>query len=426
MIIHGCLLVATIALLQSEGAVVSRSATKLYFVPSSARPGHVVATLPYTQGQLSRVLSSSDNGVNAGSFAVLRTGALIITTDVSALGGRSVSLTIEHRLPSDTWLETVDVHVHDASPKVHFRNAPYSGYVAENEPARSSVHGLREMAESVKDLPYGCQLSIVPSTDAMAFDVARTGGNVSIVTTAVLDREHKDTYHVTVRAQCPNGEEASAIATIRVLDANDNAPEFEAQIYLGKVALDAAALTTVLRISAVDADSDDALRYSLREPESPFGIDSITGEIYIKTSGQLLLKTYELKAIATDNDRHTSAPAAVRIEVYSSIEDSADDLPVLVRSRRAADRQERVFVVRRSDTDDLFSVAASSNERYQLTDEDEAMGLTLSATGMISRESSHQWNNTIDVFAFSISVTKVDDTACTYGYDVWFQLIIIE
>ena len=412
VLIHSCLLVAAIALLRGEAAVVARSATTLFFVPSSARPGHVVATLPYRQGQLSSVLSSSDN---RDSFTVLSTGALIITSDVSALGGRSVRLTIQHRLPSESWLETVGVHIHDVSPKIHFRNSPYAGYVAENEPARSSVRGLREMAESAKDLPYGCQLSIVPSTDAMTFDVSRTGGEVSIVTTAVLDREHKDTYHVTVRVQCPNSEEASAIVTIRVLDANDNAPDFDAQIYLGKVALDTDSLTPVLRVSALDADSDDTLRYSLREPASPFRIDSSTGEIYVKTSRKLLLKTYELTAIATDNDRHTSAPASVRLNVFSPIEDRANDLPVLVRSRRAADRQKRVFVVRRSDTDDLFSVAADSNERYQLTDGDDAMGLTLSAMGMISRESSHQWNDTIDFFAFSVSVTKVDDTACKYG-----------
>lgn len=414
-LIRGFLLVATFFLLHGDGAVVAKSATKLFFVPSSARAGHVVAALPYRQGQLSRVLSS-DNDVSVNSFAVLNTGEFIITSDVSVLGGRSVRLTIQHRLPSEAWLETVQVHIDDASPRIHFRNPPYVGHVEENQPVGSAVNGLQAMADSVRDLPYGCQLSFVASTDATSFRVARANGAATIVTATALDRERKDAYHVTVRALCQNGDEASAIITIRVLDVNDNAPQFDAQVYRGNVALDAAALTPIMRISATDADSGDTLRYGLRETAAPFGIDSTTGELHVKSSEELLWKTYELKAIATDGAGHESAPVLVRVEVHSPIEDSASNPPVLVRHRRDAVRKERVFVVRLSETGELFSVAASSDERYQLTDDDAAMRLTLSATGMVSRGASHQWNGSVDdfEFSFSINVTNVRDTACTY------------
>lgn len=178
-LIRGFLLVATFFLLHGDGAVVAKSATKLFFVPSSARAGHVVAALPYRQGQLSRVLSS-DNDVSVNSFAVLNTGEFIITSDVSVLGGRSVRLTIQHRLPSEAWLETVQVHIDDASPRIHFRNPPYVGHVEENQPVGSAVNGLQAMADSVRDLPYGCQLSFVASTDATSFRVARANGAATI------------------------------------------------------------------------------------------------------------------------------------------------------------------------------------------------------------------------------------------------------
>ena len=110
---------------------------------------------------------SSDNDVSVNSFAVLNTGEFIITSDVSVLGGRSVRLTIQHRLPSEAWLETVQVHIDDASPRIHFRNPPYVGHVEENQPVGlGGQNGLQAMADSVRDLPYGCQLSFVASTDA--------------------------------------------------------------------------------------------------------------------------------------------------------------------------------------------------------------------------------------------------------------------
>ena len=415
-LIHGVLSVATfILLLQSDGSVVARSATKLFFVPSSARPGHVVTTLPHRQGQTSRVLASeNDNDVSGNAFAVLSTGELIITADVSVLGGRRERLTIQHRVSGEAWLETVHVQIHDASPRIHFHDPPYAGQVQENQPAGAVVGGLDEMAQSARDLPYGCQLSLVESTDARSFAITHKSGIATVVTTDELDREQKDTYHVTIRALCQNGDEASAVITIRVLDLNDNAPQFDSQVYRGTVALDAAALTPAVQVSASDVDANDKLRYSLRDVATPFDIDPSTGQIFIKSPDQLLWKTYELKAIATDEAGHESAPVLVRLEVHSPMEDTASKLPVLVRERRDTARKEKVFVVRRSDTQDLFTVLSNPDERYHLIGDDAAMGLTLSAEGMVSRGSSHQWNDSVDVFSFSVNVTNVIDATCTY------------
>ena len=416
-LIHGVLSVATfILLLQSDGSVVARSATKLFFVPSTARPGHVVTTLPHRQGQISRVLASeNDNDVSGNAFAVRRTGELILNADVSVLGGRRERLTIQHRVSAETWLETVHVQIHDASPRIHFRDSPYAGQVQENQPAGAVVGGLDEMAQSVRDLPYGCQLRLVESTDATSFAITHKSGIATIVTTAELDREHKDMYHVTIRAQCQNGDEASAVIMIRVLGLNDNAPQFDSHVYRGTVALNAAALTPAVQVSASDVDANDKLRYSLRDVATPFDIDPSTGQIFVKSPDQLLWKTYELKAIATDEAGHESAPVLVRLEVHLPMEDTASKLPVLVRERRDTARREKVFVVRRSDTQDLFTVVSNPDERYHLIDDDDAaMGLTLSAEGMVSRGSSHQWNDSVDVFSFSVNVTNVIDATCTY------------
>uniref|UniRef100_A0A3P8X3L5 Cadherin-13 n=1 Tax=Cynoglossus semilaevis TaxID=244447 RepID=A0A3P8X3L5_CYNSE len=141
-------------------------------------------------------------------------------------------------------------------------------------------------------------------------------GDVSV--SRSLDREAVDSYQLEVSTTdfVGNIVEGPALLLITVIDQNDNRPIFKETRYSGEVLEGSPTGTTVMRMTAFDADDpatdNAALRYNIvkQSPDKPspnmFYIDAEKGDIVTVISPKLLDRetlpttTYELEIVAKD------------------------------------------------------------------------------------------------------------------------------
>lgn len=235
----------------------------------------------------------------------------VLTVTASDSGGRT-----------DTAL--VYVNISDAnnfSPV--FENAPYSVSVFEDAPIGTTV-----LVVSATDSDVGKNAQVTYSLDtdngdqtASEFIINPQTG--AITTTKPLDREIVPAYLLTVTARdggIPPLSDTTDVE-ISVTDVNDNAPVFEAPQYQGSIPEDVLVGTSVLRVSATDADTDlnGRVRYALEDDgDGAFAVDSTTG--IIRTAKPLdreSVAKYILKAVAMDRGSpslSTVVPVTIKIE----------------------------------------------------------------------------------------------------------------
>jgi len=123
-------------------------------------------------------------------------------------------------------------------------------------------------------------------------EAAGGGGAVlGLVVVGRLDREAEATYAATVTAVDAGTPARSGRldVTVRVADANDNAPRFESERYEATMSEDAAPGATVAQVRAVDADTGDngAVRYRLERRTAArhgaaFAVDEATGAVTLR------------------------------------------------------------------------------------------------------------------------------------------------
>ncbi len=136
------------------------------------------------------------------------------------------------------------------------------------------------------------------------FKLDENDGNLYVANK--LDREIYDSVTLYVIAT-DNGTPQRmdrALIKIKILDCNDNAPEFTKQNYSTSVYEDSKAGTYLLRVEAVDKDIGDnaVIRYSFSNPNIPFTIDPVSG--IVRVSAKLDRETqdfYDISLIATDS-----------------------------------------------------------------------------------------------------------------------------
>ncbi|KAM7396369.1 hypothetical protein PAMP_019414 [Pampus punctatissimus] len=148
------------------------------------------------------------------------------------------------------------------------------------------------------------------------FTIDINTGDVSV--SRSLDREAFDSYEleVSITDFAGNLVEGPALLLITVIDQNDNRPIFKETRYAGEVLEGSPTGTTVMRMTAFDADDpatdNAALRYDIvrQSPDKPspnmFYIDAEKGDIVTVISPTLLDRetlpttTYELEIVAKD------------------------------------------------------------------------------------------------------------------------------
>ena len=104
-----------------------------------------------------------------------------------------------------------------------------------------------------------------------------------IFATTPLDYELIQEYELEILCQDygPVPFIASERLTVRVIDVNDNAPEFSQETYYASIVENNQAQTPLVRVSAFDQESGGAVRYSVAPAaQDLFQIETLTGRVY--------------------------------------------------------------------------------------------------------------------------------------------------
>ncbi|XP_064193357.1 protocadherin Fat 4-like isoform X4 [Anguilla rostrata] len=249
--------------------------------------------------------------------------------------------------------------------------------ISENE--RGPFPKLMVLARYSRDEEAKLQYSITgPGADQPPvglFTINRDTGWLSV--TQPLDREKEDKYKLLVHAVAL-GDSASRAEdpvdiTIKVIDQNDNRPEFTMDPFLGNVAESSPKSFEFMKVTAIDKDEPGSayadIRYKLliQNPESPkpdmFFINSSTGGIQINSDGldRENFPKYTLIIQAADMMGEGLATTCTAIV---TVTDSNDNAPQFVHSSHSAALPQPVFPHSSRNWDWVIPpISVSENER---------------------------------------------------------------
>ncbi|XP_076839438.1 protocadherin-8 [Brachyhypopomus gauderio] len=175
------------------------------------------------------------------------------------------------------------------------------------------------------------------------FDIeVRTGEDdmkfVQLVLVKELDRETEDSYTFLVTASDGGSPPKSGSVTVhvKVLDSNDNSPQFEHDILKVELNEDAPVGFFLLRVQALDPDEgqNGDVRYDFAEGvlddvKSHFDIDPLSGAVTVKSMVDFeARKSYELNIRAYDlGENSVPSTCAVVVEIVD-VNDNAPEITI--------------------------------------------------------------------------------------------------
>lgn len=207
---------------------------------------------------------------------------------------------------------TVYVNISDANNFAPvFENAPYTASVFEDAPIGTTV---LVVSASDNDVGINAQITYTlgdetnseQSTNNGEFTINPQTG--AIITSKLLDRETISGYLLTVTARdggTPSLSDTTDVE-ISVSDVNDNYPVFKQSLYSGNILEDALIGTSVVQVSATDADIglNGRVKFTLSHKDiddGSFVMDPASGVIRTnKGLDRESVAFYQLEAVATD------------------------------------------------------------------------------------------------------------------------------
>ncbi|KAK9696737.1 Laminin G domain [Popillia japonica] len=305
---------------------------KIYetIISEDVAPGSSVALVTATDADEDKRLHYEiTNGNTRGRFAItLQNGEGLITV-AQPLDYKQEKRYILTVTASDsggrTDTATVYVNISDANNFAPvFENAPYAASVFEDADIGTTV--LVVLATD-NDVGMNAQItySLGEDSDQENKDFVINPQTGAIVTTKKLDRETVSGYLLTVTAKDGGNPPLSDTTDVEitVTDVNDNYPVFKQPMYSGSILEDALIGTSVVQVSATDADVglNGRIRYALSDKdveEGSFVIDPTSGVIRTnKGLDRESVASYELEAYAIDRGSpvlSSSVPVHIRIE----------------------------------------------------------------------------------------------------------------
>ncbi|XP_032742022.1 protocadherin alpha-5-like [Rattus rattus] len=316
-----------------------------YSIPEEAKHGTFVGRIAQDLGleltelvpRLFRV-ASKDRGdlleVN------LQNGILFVNSriDREELCGRSAECSIHLEVIVDRPLQVfhVEVEVRDIND-----NPPtFSGPEQRLFILELRMPDSRFPVEGASDLDVGANAALsykVNPNEYFDLDVKRNEEETSILHLVLkkpLDREETQEHRLLLMAT--DGGKPELTGTVQllidVLDANDNAPEFDRSVYNVRLLENTPNETLVIKLNASDADEginkEILYFFSNLVPDgvkSKFTIDSTSGEIKVK--GELDYEDCKLYEINIDAVDRSSFPLAGHCKVIVKLVDVNDNVP---------------------------------------------------------------------------------------------------
>lgn len=211
-------------------------------------------------------------------------------------------------------------------PPVFSRNS-YEAQV--NESAKINTTVVVVQADDPETDPV--KYSIMSGNDLRQFTINSESGSITII--RKLDRETLTKYQLMIRAEDLGGLYATAVVNIKVLDANDNAPEFDETTMPYLFSVDEGKLHVIVgTVQAFDMDEGRNAEVVYSLPSNvPFSINKQTGEI--QTKERLIYKKqkeYEFMVRATDRG---ATPLYSEIRIKIAVKDVPDILPVFSKTQ---------------------------------------------------------------------------------------------
>ncbi|XP_056592721.1 protocadherin Fat 1a isoform X2 [Triplophysa dalaica] len=200
----------------------------------------------------------------------------------------------------------------DTASIPQFTQSVYNATIYENSAAKTYVENLVKMGIYITDPTWEIRYKIVSGDNENLFKAEeyllgdfsflriRTKGGSS----AILNREVKDNYILTVKAMEKNSNaEARTRVRIQVLDTNDLRPLFSPTSYSISLPENTAIRASVAKVMATDADigTNGEYYYSFREWTDMFSVHPTSGVVTL--TGKLDFsetKQYDLEILAVD------------------------------------------------------------------------------------------------------------------------------
>ncbi|XP_072256548.1 protocadherin Fat 2 [Pyxicephalus adspersus] len=207
-------------------------------------------------------------------------------------------------------------------------NFPVSIDVAEDIPVNSTIAQL-----SATDLDTGFNGKLVyaisSGSDDGCFNINMETGD--LIVSSPLDHESVSSYilNITVYDLGTPQKSSWKILAVNILDVNDNEPKFPPSGYCVLLREDARIGSVVLKVRADDIDKEEngRVRYSLLTPTDAFTIDSVTGDLTVKSMlDRELLSKYKLKIEARDQPKKGKQLFSFT-DVAITLEDVNDNAP---------------------------------------------------------------------------------------------------
>ncbi|KAI5099865.1 protocadherin Fat 3-like isoform X3 [Silurus meridionalis] len=210
-------------------------------------------------------------------------------------------------------LLTCCAQIQDLESQVfQFTRSVYNAAIYENSPARSYLRSEIRMGIILsKSISWDIEYSILSGDDDGLFEAEEyvlgdfcflrihTKGESS----AILNREIKDNYTLTVYATASDGLNASTKVNVQVMDMNDLRPLFLPTTYTITVPENTPLGASVAQVTATDADigSNGEFYYFFRKLVEEFTVHPTSGIIYLTAKLNIEEnKTFEIEVLAVD------------------------------------------------------------------------------------------------------------------------------
>ncbi|EDL76331.1 rCG49235, partial [Rattus norvegicus] len=316
-----------------------------YSIPEEAKHGTFVGRIAQDLGlelaelvpRLFRVASKDRRDLLEVN---LQNGILFVNSriDREELCGQSAECSIHLEVIVDRPLQVfhVEVEVRDINDNPPTFSRPEQRlFILE-----SRMPDSRFPVEGASDLDVGANAALnykINPNEYFDLDVKRNEEETSILHLVLkkpLDREETQEHHLLLMAT--DGGKPELTGTVQllidVLDANDNAPEFDRSVYNVRLLENTPNETLVIKLNASDADegiNKEILYFFsnlvLDGVKSKFTINSTSGEIKVK--GELDYEDCKLYEINIDAVDRSSFPLAGHCKVIVKLVDVNDNVP---------------------------------------------------------------------------------------------------
>ncbi|XP_070576501.1 cadherin EGF LAG seven-pass G-type receptor 2-like isoform X2 [Ptychodera flava] len=222
---------------------------------------------------------------------------------------------------------TLNVDITDVNePPVFFIN-PQTLYLNENEPANTILNSVVLSVTDPDDGPANLTFAVVNSPESPFFKVS---ADPWLKVRKPMDYETDPTrFQIQVSVTDSASNTDHLIIDVHLVNLNDNPPIFTMDPYVGTVFESDPGGTSVLVVSATDADGDSIV-YDI-EPDSLYiEVDDITGEVRLKQplNRETLGGMIQVTVIATDDG---DPPLTGESYINITIKDVNDNAPVLTK-----------------------------------------------------------------------------------------------